>query len=179
LEFVYKKHVYPDPNGAEKDFGMMIGISTPEEGPTLLKTAGTGVLVSDSHEYIYLGSGMEMAMYLSSRLYVQGISTDVGELMAAFILWEVKWHIKTCGGDTVIYRLKRGDMKYRAEGDIRDFEEHFSSIDRKVQRIRVRTADLQQTDEEFDKKLSEFCSELKALRRVRLEKLKGEKDLTS
>ena len=68
-------------------------------------------------------------------------------------------------------------MQYRAESDLRDFEEHFASIDRKVQRIRVRTANLEQTDEEFDKKLAEFCDDLRTLRKARLEKLRLEKDL--
>ncbi len=179
LEYVYTKHIYPDPNSAEKDFGMIVGMATANDEPMLLKTAGTGIIISDSYEYVYMGSGTEMAMYLSSRLDVRGVPIDVGELVAAFVLWEVKRHIQTCGGDTVIYKIKKGDIKYRAEGDIRDFEEHFSAIDRKVQRIRVRTANLEQTDEEFDKKLAEFCDDLRALRKARLEKLRLEKDLTN
>ena len=179
LHHVYTTHIYPDPNGAGKDFGMIVGISSPKESPTLLKTIGTGIVISDSYEYVYIGSGMEMAMYLSSRLDVRGISTAVGELMSAFVLWEVKRHVQTCGGDTVIYKLNQQGMKYRGEGDIRDFEDHFASIDRKIQRIRVQTADLDQTDKEFDEKLAKFCDDLRAFRKIRLEKLKGEGDLTS
>jgi hypothetical protein len=155
-----------------------MGVSTPQDEPLLFKTAGTGILISDAYEYVYLGSGTEMAMYLSSRLDVRGVSTAVGELVAAFILWEVKQHVQTCGGDSVIYKLsKDGKMQYRTERDIRDFEEHFSSIGRKIQRIRMHTADLQQTEEEFEKKLAAFCSDLMALRKIRLEKLRAEEKL--
>lgn len=181
LHYVYTQHIYPDPNGEDKEFGMIVGISTPDEDPMLFKTRGTALLVSDSYEYVYLGTGSEMAMYLSSRLDVRGVSIAVGELIAAFILWEVKQHIKSCGGASVIYALWKpgagGKMLYRTEGDIRDYQDYFSAIDRAVQRVRVRTADLEQPEEEFEKKLASFCESLRSLRKIRLDKLAGEKNL--
>jgi hypothetical protein len=178
INAVYTNQIYPDPKGAGKEFGMVVGISTPQDKPMLLKTVGTGILLSDSYEYVYLGAGMEMGMYLTSRLHVSGMPIATGELMAAFILWEVKQHIKTCGGDTVIYKLDdAGNMQYRAEGDIRDFQDHFSSIDRQVQRIRVHTANLESSNDEFEAKLAGFSDDLRALRKVRLEKLSGERNL--
>lgn len=147
----------------------------------LFKAIGTDLVLSDSYEYVYMGTGTEMAMYLSSRLDVRGVPISVGELMAAFILWEVKQHIPACGGDSVIYALWEreagGGMKYRTEGDIRDYESYFAAIDRQVQRIRVHTANLEDSNEEFEKKLKGFCDDLRALRKIRLEKQRGEKDL--
>jgi len=157
---------------------MIVGISTPRDRPVLFKTVGTAILLSDSYEYVYLGAGMEMAMYLTSRLWVSGMPISVGELMAAFILWEVKQHIKTCGGETVIYRVDdAGNLQYRGEGDIRDFQDYFSSIDRQVQRIRVHTANLESSNQEFEQKLTGFCEDTRALRKIRLEKLKSEQNL--
>ena len=180
LSDVYNKHVYPDPKGAAREFGVIMAVWTPDDPPLLFKTTGTGILVSQDYEYVYIGSGTEMAMYLSSRLDVRGVPTSVGELIAAFILWEVKQHVQTCGGNSVIYRLlKDGRLQCRGEGDILDFEHYFSTIDRKVQRIRVHTANLEQSNEEFERKLAGFCDDLRALRKVRLEKLELEKDLTS
>jgi hypothetical protein len=44
--------------------------------------------------------------------------------------------------------------------------------ERPKKRIRVHTGDLQQTNDEFEKKHAKFCEDLRALRKVRLEKLK-------
>jgi hypothetical protein len=175
---VYANNVYPTPDAGAREFGMVVGIWTPNESPVLLKTVRTSVLLSDSYEYVYMGSGTEMAMYLSSRLDVRGVPTSVGELIAAFVLWETKRHVQTCGGDTVTYRLNKDGVTYRGEGDIRDFEEYFSTIDRKVQRIRVRTANLESSDDEFEEKLSEFCRDLRSIRKNRLAKLENEKGMT-
>jgi hypothetical protein len=179
LQHVYSHHIYPDPRGSEREFGIICGVSTPEEKPVLFKTVGTAVLLSDSYEYIYLGSGSEMAMYLASRLDVRGVPTSVGEFVAAFILWEVKQHVQTCGGNSVIYRLtENGKLKYRADGDVWDHEEYFSAVDRHVQRVRVRAANLELSEEEFEAKLKEFCDSLRALRRARLQKSEAYKDLS-
>jgi hypothetical protein len=179
LNDVYNNYIYRDPRGARKDFGIIMGVSTPEDPPLLFKTSGTGILLADSYEYVYLGSGTDMAMYLSSRLEVTGISTDVGRYVASFVLWEVKRHVPTCGGDTVIYRLLNdGSMNYSAEGDLWDSEQYFAATDRKVQRIRVHTANLESSDEEFEKKLTDFCDDLRALRKTRQVKLQAEKGLS-
>ena len=180
INSVYNQHIYPDPRGDQKEFGIIMGVSTPDDPPLLFKTSGTAILLSDSYEYVYLGSGSEMAMYLSSRLDVRGVPTSVGEYLAAFILWEVKQHVQTCGGNSVIYRLlKDGRLRYRGEGDMLDVEDYFASIDRKVQRIRVHAANLEQSEEQFEKKLAEFADGLRTLRKARLVKLEAEKNLTS
>lgn len=57
LTEVYTNHVRPNPNSREGDFGILIGVSTPDDLPMLFKTAGTGILIADSYEYVYLGSG--------------------------------------------------------------------------------------------------------------------------
>lgn len=179
LNHVYNSHIYPDPRGMQKDFGIIMGVSTPDDPPFLFKTSGTAILLADSYEYVYLGSGTEMAMYLSSRLDVRGIPTSAGEYLAAFVLWEVKRHVQTCGGDSVIYRLlKDGTFQYRGEGHLWDCEQYFAATDRKVQRLRVRTANLELSDDEFEKKLAEFCEDLRALRKSRLTKLEAENRLT-
>lgn len=179
ISSVYTVNIYPAPDVGAQEFGMIVGIWARNEAPVLLKTVRTSVLLSDSFEYVYMGSGAEMAMYLSSRLDVRGVPTSVGELIAAFVLWETKRHVQTCGGDTVIYKLDNDGITYRGEGDIRDFEEYFSTIDRKVQRIRVGTANLEISEEEFEKRLSTFCSDLRAIRKNRLAKLDNEREMTT
>jgi len=169
----YEKHVYRVPGGDANELALMVAVATPREPPVLYRTSGTSVSVCDSYHYI--GAGAEMAAYLTSKMWRDAVPYAAAQYLAAYIPWEVKNHVIYCGGDSVIYSLGiDGTMRYLASADVRDFEEHFANIEKSVSNVRLRTADLEASDETFAEIMREFCEEITELRKIRLEKLKGE-----
>jgi hypothetical protein len=173
---VYTNHIYPDPNGNDNEFGMLVAVSTPEDAPVIFKTVGTGLLIVDDYEH--LGVGYEMAGYLISKIFMSEMPIAVAELLAAYVLWEVKSHVQACGGDTVLYALGNdGSFRYRPYGHIRDLEEHFGDFEKLIRNVRLQAANLEITDEEFSKILDGFTLNAKQYRQARIAKRDAEKTI--
>jgi hypothetical protein len=179
LDFLYKKHIYPDPNGADQHFGLMVATSDAKDRhPVLFKTAGTAVLVSDRYEYVYLGSGAEFASYLTQKMFCARMPLEVGTYLASYVLWQTKNHVKYCGGESVIYVLRNdGTMGWLNYGEIRDYEMHFEDFDRIIQRLRLQSVAPDIKDDEFEKILESFVRDAKLFRAARQAKNEAEKNI--
>jgi hypothetical protein len=116
----------------------------------------------------HIGCGWEMATYFASRTYLPGISLEIAQRLAAYIIWEVKHHVPSCGGDSIIYQLTNGGhLQYRGWGDIRDLERHFLDVEKRIGSLRLNTANLEMTDEAFDHSLRSFAHDMRLSRRAR------------
>lgn len=58
-------------------------------------------------------------------------------------------------------------MSYLSYGEIRDYETHFDTFDRIIQRLRLQIVNLELTDDEFEKRLSNFTRDVKLFRAAR------------
>lgn len=178
LAATYQQHIYPDPRGADHEFGLVMAVSDVDKKPALLKTSGTTVVLSDSYEYVYLGSGAEFASYLTQKMWRDQMPLDLATYLASYVLWETKQHVKYCGGESVIYRLKQsGAMQFLGPGEVRDYESHFEDFDRLVQRIRLQSVNNEMKDEQFEEVLADFCRDVRFFREARAARAKVEKKM--
>jgi 20S proteasome alpha/beta subunit len=177
LNYVYREHVYPIPRWEDNDFGLLLAVySAQDNRPVLFKTANTTILSVDS--YVYLGVGREFASYLTQKMFMNGMPLEVATYLASYVLWETKQHVQTCGGDSIIYRLKNdGTMQYLGYGEIRDYETHFDDFDRTIQRLRLQTVNLELEDVKFERTLSDFAEEARLFRAARQVKDMAEKKI--
>ncbi len=178
LRGTYEQHIYPDPRGATLEFGLVMAMSDADKNPVLLKTSGTTVVLSDSYEYIYLGSGAEFASYLTQKMWRDEIPLDLATYLASYVLWETKQHVKYCGGESIIYKLKKGGgMQFLNHGEVRDYESHFEDFDRLVQRIRLQSVNTEVKEEQFEEVLSDFCRDVRFFREARAARAEVEKKM--
>jgi 20S proteasome alpha/beta subunit len=95
------------------DFGMLIGIFSNTVPPTHKLYRVYGKHLGPVSSYQAIGSGSQLADFLSSQIHTPLLSVDESIRLGILTLARVKEHVDGCDGPTRVISYKRGDTDWR------------------------------------------------------------------
>jgi len=123
---IYEGPIAAFPGPDKPNFSLLIGVSLPgEEFVHFIKTSDTAVRLADSFESI--GIGAELARYIGSKLFRNGLPAEEGAALAAYVLHEVKNNVVGCGGHSLILALEPNGIKMASSENLARLENWFGT----------------------------------------------------
>jgi 20S proteasome alpha/beta subunit len=140
---------------SELNLDLLVGVSTSDERPTLIKGASTAVVDAGSYEFIGMGNS-ELARYLFGLFgRIPPLKVQQALRFGVYTVSKVKEYVQGCGGGTDAAVIREGG-RFDQVPDLDEIEMQNSLVEDAVRYLLLALADPETPKEEFERKLHEF-----------------------
>lgn len=131
-----------------------------------------GPIVNQQEEYHSGGIGYYMADFLTKRMYNRYLNIHQCVILAAYILFQAKEHVDGCGGESHIAILREEGPSGRIDQDrIDTITKNLELADHNLGKLLLTSADVEVSNEDFEKEFNDAAGLLKIFRNNHMESL--------